>query len=117
MTSERKYRWVRIAQQPDELNFTENRLTEIDIEGKKICLAKTQDGLKACAARCPHAGGEMALGKLDAKGNIICPVHGYIFNLHNGRDQSGEGYFLKIFPIKQEEKGLFIGIDERILQE
>jgi nitrite reductase/ring-hydroxylating ferredoxin subunit len=117
MMIERKYRWVRIAQQVDDLKFNENQLTEIDIEGKKFCLAKTHEGIKACAAKCPHAGGEMALGRLDAKENIVCPIHGYIFNLHNGRDLCGEGYFLKIFPIKQEENCLFIGIDERILQE
>ena len=114
---ERKYRWVRIAQQVDELNLNENQLTEIDIEGRKFCVAKTRVGLQACAAKCPHAGGEMALGKLDSKENIVCPVHGYIFNLRNGRDTAGEGYFLKIYPVKQAENGLFIGIDERILQE
>jgi 3-phenylpropionate/trans-cinnamate dioxygenase ferredoxin subunit len=114
---ERNYRWVRIAQNVDELNFNENQLSEIDIEGKKFCVAKTRAGLKACAAKCPHAGGEMVLGKLDTKGNIVCTVHGYIFNLHNGRDTAGEGYILKIYPLKEEENGLFIGIDERILQE
>lgn len=111
---ERKYRWVQIAQQADELSFNDNQLAELVIDEKKICIAKTNVGLKACAAKCPHAGGEMALGKLDTKGNIVCPVHGYIFNLNNGRDMAGEGYFLKIYPVKQEENGLFIGIEERI---
>ena len=56
------------------------------LKEKNFALLKPSEGLKACAAKCPHAGGEMACGKLDAKENIVCPVHGYIFNLHNGRD-------------------------------
>lgn len=110
MLIEKKYSWVRIAKSIFELPFAGNNLVEIDIEGKNICIAKTASGLKACLSKCPHAGGDMAQGKIDRKGNIVCPVHGYIFNLNNGRDIMGEGYFLKIYPVKEDEEGIFIGI-------
>ena len=111
MKVEKKYRWIKIARNIEELIFAENNIAEIEIEEKKICIGKTISGLKACSSRCPHAGGDMAQGKLDKKGNIICPVHGYIFNLNHGRDTSGEGYSLKIYPIKEEEEGVFVGIE------
>lgn len=107
---EKKYRWIKIAGNIGELVFGKNNIAEIEIEGKKICIAKTISGLKGCSSRCPHAGGDMAEGKLDKKGNIMCAVHGYIFNLNNGRDINGEGYFLKIYQVKEEKEGVFVSM-------
>lgn len=111
---EKRYSWIKIAQNINDLIFAENNIAETQIEQKKICIAKTESGLKACSAKCPHAGGDMAQGKLDKKGNIICPVHGCIFNMNNGRDTAGEGYFLKTYPVKEEEEGVFVGIEEDV---
>ncbi|MDP4283288.1 MAG: Rieske 2Fe-2S domain-containing protein [Bacteroidota bacterium] len=108
---EKKYRWIKIVGNIHELIFEENNIAETEIDGKKICIVKTADGIKACSTKCPHAGGDMAKGKLDKKGNIICPVHGYIFNTDNGRDINGEGYFLKMYPVKISEEGVFVGIE------
>ncbi len=116
MIIEKKYRWIKIAAHIGELIFGENNIAQTEAEGKKICIVKTIPGLKACSSKCPHAGGDMVQGKLDKKGNIICPVHGYIFNLNNGRDSGGEGYFLKVYPVKEEEEGVFIGIEQRFLR-
>ena len=112
MIIEKKYRWIKIGQKADDLNFSGNNLIEIEIEEKKICIIKTKSGLKACNSKCPHAGGNLAEGKLDSKGNIVCSVHNYRFNLINGRDSIGEGYFLKIYPVREDEEGIFIGIKE-----
>ncbi len=111
MKEEKQLRWIKIANNIKELIFAENYIAEIEIEGIKICIAKTISGLKGCSSKCPHAGGNMAQGKLDKKGNIVCPVHGYIFNFNHGRDISGEGYFLKVYPVKEDEEGVFVGIE------
>jgi 3-phenylpropionate/trans-cinnamate dioxygenase ferredoxin subunit len=95
-----------------ELRFGENNLTEIEVAGKKICLAKTSDYLAACISKCPHAGGRMCEGFLDKNENIVCPVHRYVFSFANGRDVTGEGYFLKIYPVKINEEGIFVGFEE-----
>ena len=106
------YKWHKIAEQVSELHFKENNLLQIEVAGKEICIAKNGNSLAACASKCPHAGGNMCEGFLDKNENIICPVHRYIFNLANGRDISGEGYFLKIYPVKINEEGIFIGFEE-----
>ncbi len=108
----KKYKWHKIANSISELGFGENHLAEITVAGKKICVAKAGDTVAACTASCPHAGGNMSEGFLDNKGNIVCPVHGYVFSFTNGRDLSGEGYVLKIYPVKVNEDGVFIGIEE-----
>ena len=111
---EKKFSWIKVADNKDNLRFPANNILEIQIEGKKLCIVSTDSGMKACAAKCPHAGGEMAQGKLDRKGNIVCPVHGYGFNLNNGRDTNFEGYFLKTYPIKEALDGVFIGVEEPV---
>jgi nitrite reductase/ring-hydroxylating ferredoxin subunit len=105
-----KESWIRIAANIDEIIFKENNIACIQIDGKSICLIKTINGLTACSSKCPHAGGDLSSGFLDKRENIICPVHNYRFNLNNGRDTNGEGYFLKIFEVKENEEGIFIGI-------
>jgi 3-phenylpropionate/trans-cinnamate dioxygenase ferredoxin subunit len=109
---QKKYKWYKIAETVSELQFGENRIIQIEVAGKKICMVKKTNGLAACTARCPHAGGNMAEGYLNKSENIICPVHHYIFNLENGREITGEGYFLKIFPVKVNEVGIFLGIED-----
>ncbi len=109
---EKKYKWYKIADAITELQFGENNLLQLEVEGKKICIAKTMNGLAACAAKCPHAGGNMADGFLDKRGNIVCPVHRYAFSFANGRDVTGEGYYLKIYPLQFNDTGVFLGIEE-----
>ncbi len=99
---------IKITDSIEELLFTENNLVTIIAEGKEICIGKHNDLLYACAAKCPHAGAYMANGYIDAVGNIVCPLHRYKFNMANGRNVSGEGYFLKTYKVEVKKEGVFI---------
>ncbi len=105
--------WHKIALSLAEIPFGENGLAELEAGGKKICMASGTAGIRACAAKCPHAGGSMAGGWIDALGNIVCPLHRYKFSLQNGRNVSGEGYFLKNYPVEVREDGIYVGIEEK----
>ena len=113
--NEKKYTWHKIADTAAELDFNKDNLLQAEVNGKQICIAQTKSGLQACASKCPHAGGPMADGFIDAVGNIVCPLHRYKFSLQNGRNTSGEGYYLKTFPIETREEGIFVGIEENSL--
>ncbi len=113
MNENKKYKWHKIAASLSELHFNENNLLQLEIGGNQICIANTANGLAACAAKCPHAAGIMASGFINKNENIICPIHRYSFNLKTGRDTMGEGYYLKIYPIKEIEGEIFIGIEEK----
>lgn len=104
------YDWFKIADSIEELTFPPTGLTELEVNGNMICLSRFKDQLLACAARCPHASGRLADGYVDGLGNIVCPIHRYKFNLENGRNTSGEGYYLKNYPIETREHGIFLGI-------
>jgi 3-phenylpropionate/trans-cinnamate dioxygenase ferredoxin subunit len=103
--------WHKIADDISEIIFNANGLAEIEINGKIICLAKHSDQLFACTQKCPHAGGILTDGHLDALGNLVCPLHKYKFSLKNGRNISGEGYYLKTFKTEVRQNGVFICID------
>jgi 3-phenylpropionate/trans-cinnamate dioxygenase ferredoxin subunit len=109
---EKKYQWHKIADSLEEINFQSNAMAEIVVAGKTICVARKKEQLLACTQKCPHAGGILANGFIDALGNVVCPLHRYKFNLQNGRNSSGEGYFLKTFPIEIRKDGVFVGFEE-----
>ena len=105
-------KWVKIADDKMELPWQENNLTIIEVEGKKITLAKNGSQIFACAYKCPHASGIFADGFIDATGNIVCPLHRYKFKLTNGQNTSGEGYYLKMYPIEVREAAVYIGFEQ-----
>lgn len=90
------------------LPWQNNNLCVVEVHGKKITLALHHNQLFACAYKCPHASGVMADGFIDALGNITCPLHRYKFSLTNGRNTSGEGYYLKTYEVEVNDKGVFV---------
>lgn len=105
-----QYCWHKIAENIEEINCTVDGMAEFVVADKKICLILSKNTLTACAQKCPHAGGIMSKGYIDSVGNIVCPLHGYKFNLQTGRNTTGEGYFLKLFPVEIRANAVFVGI-------
>jgi 3-phenylpropionate/trans-cinnamate dioxygenase ferredoxin subunit len=110
--SKKKYTWHKIADDMGQLDFASTNIAVTEANGKKICIGKFNDGLFAFAYKCPHAGGLMADGYIDAIGNIVCPIHRYKYDLKNGRNTSGEGYYLKNWPVELRETGVFVGMED-----
>ncbi len=106
----KKYEWHKIANQVEDINFSPTGMAEFHVGDKSICVILSKNSLSACAQKCPHAGGKMMEGYIDAVGNIVCPLHGYKFSLKNGRNYTGEGYFLKIFPVEIRNGAVFVRI-------
>ena len=106
---EKKGKWIKIAESASELTRRGTiDITEREVNGKLVCIVQHQEKLYACAGKCPHAGGRLSKGFTDEKGNIVCPVHRYKFRLSNGYNASGEGFYLKTYPIVENEDGVFI---------
>jgi nitrite reductase/ring-hydroxylating ferredoxin subunit len=101
--------WKLITDAPQTLDFSSNNMTELEVDGRKFTLAKWQDAYFAFASKCPHASGRMSQGYINPLGQVVCPLHRYCFDMKNGRNSSGEGYFLKTYPVEQRDGALFIG--------
>lgn len=113
MHAEKKYDWYKIADSLMALPWQSNDLCIVEVKGRKITLARWKDQVFACVHQCPHAGGVLADGWLDAAGNIVCPLHKYKFKLESGYNTSGEGYKLKTYSIEQREDGIYVGLEHK----
>lgn len=111
--AEKKYTWHKVADHINEINFADNNIGVVQLQGKKICIGKIKEVISAFAYKCPHAGGLLADGHIDALGNIICPLHRYKYNIQNGSNVSGEGYYLKHWPVELKDDGVYVGVEER----
>ena len=110
--SEKKYTFHKIADYPTELSFNQQGIAVTEVNGKKICITRFGDQWFAFAYKCPHASGIMSEGYIDAIGNVVCPVHRYKFSLQNGRNTSGEGYYLKPYPVEVREEAIWVGMPD-----
>jgi len=88
-------------------------MAEIAADGKTICVAKYEDQLFAFAQKCPHASGLLSQGFIDPLGNVVCPLHRYKYAIKNGRNVSGEGYYLKHWPVELRDDGIYVGLEEK----
>ena len=107
----KSYTWHLLAADPQLLSWQANGIAVAEAGGKKLCVAKHDGNYRAFAYTCPHAGGIMANGWIDALGNVVCPLHRYRFDSIKGRNTSGEGYHLKTYPMRMDETGLHVGIE------
>lgn len=103
------FRWQKIAEHINELLPEVQNLATVEVIGKKITIGRTGDKIFACAYKCPHAGGILSQGFIDATGNLVCPLHRYKFNPCNGFNVSGEGYHLRHWRIECRQDGVYIG--------
>ena len=109
---EKKYTWYRIVGNEAEIPFQPNNMAVVEVNGKKISLARIRDNLFAFAYKCPHASGILTEGWMDPKDNIVCPIHKYRFNIENGRNTTGEGYRLTCWPVQRRPEGIFVGMED-----
>lgn len=109
------FHWIKLATSPEELPFNSNGLTEVDADGKTICLGRSGNEIYAFAQKCPHASGYLVTGSTDSNGNVICPIHRYKFCMKNGRNVSGEGYYLKHWKVEVRDDGVFVEMEKGLL--
>ncbi|MBI5858141.1 MAG: Rieske 2Fe-2S domain-containing protein [Sphingobacteriales bacterium] len=111
--TDKKYTWHKIADHINELDFADNNIAVAEVKGKKICVAKVKEQVFAFAYKCPHAGGILADGHIDALGNIVCPLHRYKYDMRNGRNISGEGYYLQHWPVELRDDGVYVVMEDK----
>ena len=91
----------------------EDTVVQIIVDGKKLCLIKTQNEVYVIQNTCPHAGGILS-GGWCKEGNIVCPVHRWEYNLKTGRGAEGQGDYIHIYPIELREDGAYVGFKESL---
>lgn len=89
-----------------------NKAVTVLIEEQKICLARTPKGFFAVADACPHLGISLSKGVCNGFNEIVCPWHGWRFDLEKGHETSGQGSGSGVnrYKVKLDENGLSIGV-------
>ncbi len=105
--------WFKISDSIESLIWQPNNMCVVEVNTKKITLAKQNNVVVAFAYKCPHAGGILADGFIDAFGNVVCPLHRYKFNTENGRNTTGEGYYVKTFKVENRVDGIYVGFEQK----
>lgn len=105
--------WHKIGESEQAIEWQANNMCILEAGSRKITLARFQNRLFAFAHKCPHASGIMADGYINAAGQVTCPLHRYRFDMGNGRNTSGEGYYLTTYLVEQRTDGIYVGWEER----
>jgi nitrite reductase/ring-hydroxylating ferredoxin subunit len=102
-------RWYKIEEQIPEGDF----IRQVVVAGKKLCLLRNEGQLYLVQNTCPHAGGILSGGWCQ-NGSIICPIHRYAYSLDNGRGAEGQGDYINIYPLQEEQDGLYAGFPQSL---
>ncbi len=78
------------------------------VAGEQVALVNLGGQVLAFAARCPHANGPLAEGRIE-DGHIVCPWHGSRFRLDSGEPTGGPAARpLALYRVKVEEGHIWL---------
>jgi nitrite reductase/ring-hydroxylating ferredoxin subunit len=93
----------------DELKV--NAMKLLHINGKRIVLARTENGFAAFDDRCTHKGGSLAGGSMMC-GTVQCPWHGSQFSVQNGNVTAGPAKTpIKTYPVSEKNGHVYVAIN------
>ncbi|GAB3839673.1 Rieske (2Fe-2S) protein [Dactylosporangium cerinum] len=89
----------------EEIPVGEGRAYAVD--GHQVAVFRLRSGaLRAVSAVCPHAGGPLADGLIDAK-VVICPLHQHVYDLATGCSSTGQPP-LRVYDVHTDDDGTLI---------
>jgi nitrite reductase/ring-hydroxylating ferredoxin subunit len=104
--------WIKIFATESEarLKIQADQPQLLILNGKRIALVLHDKEFYAVQDSCTHNGESLSKGKINYLGDIICPWHGYRFELATGRACDSSCADLKTYPIRIDGDGFFVGI-------
>ncbi len=73
----------------------------VRINNEEIAVFKHQGQLCAIQNTCPHQGGQLSMGSIEAD-EVVCPLHGWRFHLKTGACSTVPPVTAKIFKLAQQ---------------
>ena len=87
-----------------------NAMMLLHLNGKRIVLARTEDGYAAFDDHCTHRGGSLAGGSLMC-GMVQCPWHGSQFSVTTGEVTAGPADAgIAVYPVTEREGKIWLTI-------
>ncbi len=85
---------AKVLIRPQEIQEGSAKL--VRVRNEEVAVFKYQGRLCALQNNCPHEGGQLAMGWLEG-GEVVCPLHGYKFDLKTGACSTDPKLKAKIF--------------------
>jgi nitrite reductase/ring-hydroxylating ferredoxin subunit len=76
-----------------------NEMIPVECDGKKLLLARTEQGVAVLDRKCTHLGADLCKGKIE-QGAIVCPWHGARFNPATGESVQDAKMLLMRWRVK-----------------
>jgi nitrite reductase/ring-hydroxylating ferredoxin subunit len=104
--------WVKIFASKTEarIRLRDAQPQLLVVYGRRICLVLRQGQPFAIDDTCPHNGESLSKGSLNYLGEIICPWHGYRFELKTGRESAERCKDVVTYPIREDDTGFYLGL-------
>ncbi|MBE8720932.1 Rieske (2Fe-2S) protein [Sphingobacterium pedocola] len=103
-------KWIEI---PRHYLSKTSEIRLVELPEKSFCLVWNEDQWVAFSKKCPHAGASLENGWCEGK-EVVCPYHRHRFNLIDGRGAIGQGNYIQIYPLKEVDDILYVGLKENI---
>ncbi len=106
-------RWVRIFKSIDQAKaaIEEGKARRVVIGERRIALSRWNDKFFAIQDNCPHSSAYLSQGWVNARGEIICPLHNYCYDLKTGREFEEKTEDARTWKVRLDDEGLFIQLD------
>lgn len=96
----------------DQIPVGEGRTFVVD--GRQIAVFRLRDGsMRALDAVCPHRGGPLADGLVDAH-VVICPLHGFTYDLATGCEVANGGAPVTAYRVHADDGTVHLSVDGKV---
>jgi nitrite reductase (NADH) small subunit len=92
--------FVRLCAQ-SELPST-GQVRELTAAGRTLCIANMGGEICVLDGTCPHEGGPLGEGMIE-DGRVVCPWHGFAFDVRTGAAQDDADLKVQVFDAKVED--------------
>lgn len=82
---------------------------EFPVENRMICVANENGKFSALDNVCAHRGGPLGQGVVDA-GFMVCPWHGWQFNLQTGKSEQNATLGVEVYELKIDGDDVLVKI-------
>jgi len=89
----------------------EGEAREFELNGKTICVSNTGEGCSAMDNVCVHRGGPLGQGVVEGN-KIICPWHGWMFDVNTGASTYNADVRIAVYPLKIEGEDVYVALDD-----
>ena len=96
--------WIRIFRNPEQRDqkLPDHSARLLLIRERKICLVRNGEKVQAIQDECTHSKASLSKGNPNHYGEIVCPLHGYRFDLKTGRCSESSCPDAEVFPVRQQ---------------